>query len=840
MTYQTHSIHAQTGASAAAQHVVSPNEYAPEGRNISYPTNFDIYVVKISDVDGSVQVNGEPHTVDQLVGNRLYLYHRPMIQPDGTVATVTSSAGTVTQANTNAKQGYIEYSSTPTADFTVSYLAAPDCFNQWQLNKLQDSIMEVQGQLGATNQTGWAGLRTVNAVITDTPTDAINTLLPNLVSLPNLETDLRISSSDVTALTGTLGDRRKIQIGRSHDDIHFEGTGITLGSVAGYAPDDYADIWISNRTGDRVYCAGTFSGHDQMTVGGVNAFVGNYSGLVLSSATSGEFYTGAMLRVHGDTYIQGDIETHGTLTLVTTTGETSTVLGDFTIHDELFVYGVSHLIGPTETNDLRTFQDHTLDGNLIAKNLKGAGDRGHSLVDNLDASEIAHTYKTVNRKNLDNYIVSAPKTLDRHDPTRVVWGSDYTLSGSKVAGDVFGITGFFTAAASESGSYTSILQLQFTSGTLPVVSGFNDTSVHGSEGMTATGFVDGGIYSRSLVDAGSLWVEVLAPSSAAGYRAPIFGHTIQEVQGNHLTKLNVYTPAPPDNVITAHDNFLLYSPGCEYYDYITSTDGSDPSVTVNASTDSQIHVAFEDEVRIFDANSSATSIKTALQYSSSGGYGTSTTGVAYIFASMKNVDIEANPTVVARPTPFRMPNETIIGEVVATGSDTFGWIIAETTSYRPGGLYDSAWIPIHSGDPYLSNAITHSGRMISYFEPNATGNQLFFNHNLGAGLNFSDVNTTLYLASYGGLPTDSIHINKHRSSVQSLWGHDFRGPVGLSGSFTSMSLNKDSVTGASAEASVFFMDGRVIGIQFTDDVLDAPEGSDVKFDHLRLVMKRTS
>ena len=816
--------------------MVSPNEYAPEGRNTSYPTNFDTYVVNISDADGSVQVNGEPHTVDQLVGNRLYLYHRPMIQPDGTVATVTSSEGTVTQINTNAKQGYIEYSTAPDNDpdvvsFTVSYLATPDCFSQWQLNKLQDSIMEVQGQLGVTNQTGWAGLRTVNAVITDTPTDAINTLLPNLVSLPNLETDLRISSSDVTTLTGTLGDRRRIQIGRSHDDIHFEGTGITMGSVAGYAPDDYADVWLSNRTGDRVFCAGIFSGHDQMTIGGAGAAVGNFSGLLFTGAPEGDHFSGSMLRVMGDAFVQGGIVTYGPVVVVTTTGETSTVIGDFTISDELFVYGVSHLIGPTETNELRTFGDYTLDGSLIAKNLKGAGERGHSLIDNLDASEIAHTYKTVNRKNLDNYIVSAPKTLDRHDPTRVVWGSDYVLSGSKVAGDVFGITGFFTAAASESGSYTSILQLQFTSGTLPVVSGFGDAGF-------ATGFVDGAIFSRSLLDAGSLWIEALSPSAAAGYQAPIFGYTIQEVQGNHLTKLNVYTPAPPDNAITANDSFLLYSPGCEHYSYITSAGGANPSVTVTASAASQIHVAFEDEVRIFDADSAATSIKKALQYSSSGGYGTSPTGIAYVFASMKDVDIEANPTVVTRATPFRMPNETIIGEVVATGSDEFGWTIAETTSYRPGGLYDSAWIPIHSGAG-TTPRITHSGRVISNFEANATGNQLFFNHNLGAGLNFSDVNTTLYLGSYGSRPTDEIHINKYRSSVQSMWGHDFRGPVGLSGSFTSMSLNKDSVAN-SPEASVFFMDGRVIGIQFTDNVLDAPEGSDVKFDHLRLVMKRTS
>lgn len=827
MSYTSHSTLAPTGASPAAKVVVSPNEYAPEGRNTSYPTKFDIYVIKISDVDGSVQVNGEPHTLDQFVGNRLYLYHRPMVDINGTVAVVTPSAGTIVQASTNAKQGYVEFSALPTSDFTVSYLASPDCFNHWQQNNMQASIMAIQGQLGPTNQTGWPGLRNVNAAIFDTPNDDWNTLLPNLVSLPNLPRDVRISSSAVDALTGTLGDRHRIQIGRRADDIHLEGTGIRMGSVAGYSPDSYADIWLSNRTGDRVFIAGTISGHDQMTIGGPGALVAGYSGFLANSAVSGASYTGAMLRVHGDAYVQGNVVTHGTITLVTTTGETSTVLGDFTIRDELYVYGISHLIGPTETNALHTFEDFTLDGNLVAGNVKGAGDRGHTLIDNLDASEVAHTYKTVTRKNIDNYVIKAPKSLDLYDPKRVVYSPDYTISGRKLVGDEFGFTGFFTAAPSHSGAYNSILQLQFSSGTMPIVSGFFDG--------TEKGLADGGYFSKSLIDPGSLWVEVLAPSDAAGYKAPIYGYTIQETQGDYLTKLNAYTPAQPSNVVNANDSFLLYSPGCEHYNYITSAGGASPTVTVTATSDTEIQVAFEDEVRIFDSNSAATSITQALEYSTSGA--TPGTGVAYVFASKNNIDIEANPTVVTRATPFRMPGETIIGEVVASGNPGGSWTILETTSYRPGGLYDSAWIPIRTGE------VVTAGRCASWLSNVAaevTGNRWFFNHNLGADMHFSDVNVTLHLASYGTQPSSNVHPNQYRAFVHSLWGADSRGPVGVSGAFTSMQLNNVGSANDGPEANVFYMDGKVIGIQFHDDILNAPRLGQGPFNHMRLVMKRTS
>ena len=834
MTYKTHSTHAPTG-SAAAKFVVSPNEYAPEGRDVSYPTNFDIYVVKISDVDGSTQVNGEPHTVDQLLGSRLYLYHRPMVSPNGTIAQVTTSAGTINQDSTNAKQGYIEFSTAPTVDFTLTYLAASDCFTHWQQNTMQDSIMELQGQVGASNQTGWPGLRMVNAAIFDIPTDSLDGLLPNHVSMEHLPRSIRISSSNVDSLTGTLGDRQRIQLGRRADDLHFEGTGITIGSVDGYSPDDYADVWISNRTGDKVFCAGTFSGHDQMTIGGAGSLVAGYSGLSFTSASSGSYYTGAMLRVHGDMYCQGDMLAHGTLTLVTTTGETSTIFGDFTIRDELFVLGTSHLIGPTETNALHTFTDYTLDGNLIAGNKKGAGDRGHTLVDTLDCSEVERTYKTVTRKNIDNYVIKATKSLTHFPPKHHTYGGDYAISGQVTVGDVFGWTGFFTAAPSFSGDYPSILQLQWSSGTMPMVSGF-------FEQANTSGLVDGFI-SRGTLDPGSLWIEILAPSAAAGYRAPIFGYTIQETKAHYLTKLNVYTPQQPDQVVAANDNFLLYSPGCEHYDYVTSAGGSSPTVTINATSDDPIWIGFEDEVRTFTANSSATSLTAALNRSVTGQ--TPGTGIAYVFASMKNIDIEAEPTVVVRGAPWGMPWETIMGEVIAQSSAGGSWTVLETTSYRPGGLYDSAWIPVFSGEGATTVQTTASGRVVSSIRnlgaPSPqSGNRLYFHHNLGADLCFKDVNATLHLASYAPDHSSEIHPSNYRANVHTLWGQDIRNPIpGASGAYSSIGLGHTN-NAASPEANVFYMDGKVIGIQIHDDTMNNPTEGVGPFDYLRLVIKRTS
>jgi hypothetical protein len=507
------------------------------------------------------------------------------------------------------------------------------------------------------------------------------------------------------------------------------------------------------------------------------------------------------------------------------------VLGDFTIRDELFVLGVSHLVGPTETNDLRTFQDYTLDGNLIAGNLKGNGENGHTLIDNLDASEVAATYKPVTQKSMGNYVIKAASSKTAFGPKRQVIGGDYALSGQRLVGDVFQSTGFFTQAASNSGAHPSILQLQWQSGDMPFISGF---FIDGTDGVE-----DGGFFSRGYIDPGSLWVEAIN-GQARGYKAPIYGYTVEETQGNYLTKLNVFTPQEPSQTIAAFDQFMLYTPGCEYYDYVTAAGGASPTATVTASAE-DLWIGFEDEVRVLNDSASSPAISlTQVLADSTSGTSVPYTGIAYILASRNNIDIESPPSFLARATPFRMPGETIVGEVVAESADGSTWTIDEVTSYRPGGKYDSAWIPISQSADTSSGRIVTNLDVVSASPDSMTGNRFYFNHNLGADLHFSDVNANLYLASYGAINSTGVHPNAYRSSVHSLWSADFRHSIGLTGAFSRVALSNATTASEDREASVFYMDGKVIGIQLHDDTLEAPRGQGTAFDHLRLIVKRTS
>jgi hypothetical protein len=336
-----------------------------------------------------------------------------------------------------------------------------------------------------------------------------------------------------------------------------------------------------------------------------------------------------------------------------------------------------------------------------------------------------------------------------------------------------------------------------------------------------------------MIDPGSLWVEIIN-GAAVGYRAPIYGYTVEEIQNDHVTKLNAFTPEQPKKTITATtDSFVLYSPGCEPWNYVQEGT-SNTDVKIAATPSEPLWVAFEDEVRTMTSTTIDYSATAALIQSISGDPGSLATGIAYVVASKNDVDIEASPAVKIRATPFTMPGETLLGEVVATSADAgSSWSILERVSYRPGGKYDSSWIPISS-----TNA-TLSGRVVPKMDGEAT--RLYFNHNLGADLSFSDVNVDLYLGNYGTYTSTDIHPNVYRATTHSLWGADVRREIGLSGAFTKMTLTNLEVSSEDQrEASVFYMDGRTIGIQFQDEILNAPLSGDASFDHLRLVIKRTS
>ena len=831
MGYQTFSQHAPTGSTAKL--VVSPNEYAVEGRTIGYPSRFSLYVTKESTVDGSFSV-AEVHEPSDMIGFRLYLYHRPLLKADGgAVSIVVSSTPTATVTEVNGKQGYINLSAVPTSQFTVTYTAAPDCFSMWHLNTLQDDMMEVQRVLGPGNQTDWAGLRNFSYGVFNNPNDFTSGVVPNAIYLSHLNSGVSIASSDNAALTGLLGGAHTIQIGRGRDFVHLEGTGIRLTQgIAGYQ----SIIELGTKTGDRLYYSGLVSGQGPMAIGG--PLWPGFSGTL--GAITEAWYTGSMLRVHGNATILGGLQIVGTITTVHTTGQSSVIAGDFTIRDELFVYGVSHLIGPTETNKLSVAQNIHLEGDLIGVNTQGGGGPpgGQTLVDNLDCSEVAHTYTTAIARTLPNSVISAPRaghTLPRHS----IIGHSYSIPSGQLVGDSFLLTGYFNAQISASGGYDSILQLRFASGYFPIVSGF---------GTGAEGLLNGGTYSKGMFDPGSLWVEVIN-GAALGYKAPIYHHDIQETTGlvgahTSVTRINAFVPSPPSQSFSPNDLFALYNPCSMPYEYIYSAGGNPPTFRVSGSTTTPLKIAFEDHVRVHTSLSSAVSMQKALGQSVSGLAGTNRTGSTYIFATSNGIDVESSPSFLARPVAFRMPGETCLGQVIASADTPFEtWTILQTESFRPGGFYDSSWIPIQTG------AAT-SGRVISNLSGAYTNAPiLYFIHNLGPDLGPGNTDIDLYLAHYGtGISTQNFP-NYYDYGRHSLMGQDFRhrgttkgGIVGQSGMVSKLSLNSLSTSaaiGTNREASLVYLDGRIIGVQFNPNIVkQTMSGNAAEASYLRLVMKR--
>lgn len=816
MVYTPFSSHAPTGESQTR--VVSPNDYSSQGRTIGFPTKFDLYVQKIPNADGSQSVV-ETRLVSDLVGSRLYLYHRPVVNANGTPTTITVSDGTVDTTATNAKQGYIVFSSLPVSTFTVSYVAAQTCDVTSTVNNLQDSVMEIEKTLGASAATGYPGLRNLKFGIFDSPADAITSgVAQNAVYLSHLDRDVTIASSDDAGLAILRGSQHTIQIGRETDRAVFDVTGFEIKQTDGAL---YNTISLGTKTGDNIYYKGRLSGAGPLTIGGPEW--SNYSGIVFTSGLTGSFYSGSMLRVHGDVSVMGGIKSIGAIEVITTTGITSIVYGDWTIRDELFVHGISHLVGPTETNDLTVQRDLYVYKDIIAQDQAGSGGHGQTLMDGLDCSEIAHNYKVVTKRTLPNSIVSAPVIRTKESPKNLTYTPYFKLEGNKLVGDIFTITGQLNATAGPSGVHPHILQLLLNE---PIVTGT----------LTSSSGVTSGTWSPGMMDPGSLWIKMMPGGANPTFTAPIYNYTVEQENGSTISRLNVFVPEYVSNPPQTNDPYMLFYPGAVSYRTISAAGGASPTFAVTGSVAEPLAVSFEDEVRILTAPTSNLSLSDALTKSTSG-LSEPATGIAYIFADSNGVDPEDPPIFKARPVPYRMPGQTPIGEVVASVSGGT-WTILESTSYRPGGTYDSAWIPIVNND-----TITHtSGRCTPGFTKNATSPlRVYFHHRLGCDVEVARMSADLYL----GKPAANTPIwNKTHAPVWSMFGQDIRNTHGLSGAFIHVPLGAQRIASAITErdASIFYMDGNLIGIDLSPDLLEGfptgAAGTTNDMSYMRLVLRR--
>lgn len=788
MTYPVYSDHAPTGESATR--IVSTNPYSAAGKTIGYPTNLDLYVQHLSDAEGS-QAVVEARSPSELVGSRLYLHHRPMVAIDGTPTTITVSNGVIDSSFTNASQAYVVFSTLPTVDFTISYVAVPDCELTEMINNLQDSVMEIQGVLGPNNDTSYPGIKNLKIGIFDNPTGytAYN-VLNNGISLPHLDQDVRISSSDDPTLKLLNGSGHNIQIGLELDNVIIDATGLTVRQSNGAYS---TAISLGAKTGDTITWKGSASGAGPLSLGGPEW--GGYSGVVFSGPLTPDFYTGSMLRVHGDVSIMGGLNAIGDVTIVNTTGTTSTVFGDWTVRDELFVEGISHLIGPTETNELYVAKNIHLDEDLIADNQNGSGGNGQTLIDGLDCSEVAWTYSTSIKARHPYSIVSAPMYKGAVSPKNISYRPWMTIAGGNLVGDVFAVTGTLNAAASFSGAHPNILQLLT-----------NMDYVTGTYGTSGTVH---GVWSPGMMQPGSMWLEMLN-GQAAGFKTPIYGYTLEEAVGNTVTRLNVFSPEAAAVAPQANDMYLLYNPNTVLYNSVSAAGGATPTFSINASVQEPLAISFSDTVRVMQSSSATYSLTQALTDSVSGLGGSPVTGIAYIFADANGTDIENPPIFKARAVPIRMDNQTPIGEVVASYNGAT-WTILDTISYRPNGIYDSAWIPILQN--ISSQAV--SGRVTPGFSSSSTSPmRVYFHHNLGTDLNIGNISANLYL---GYIQTGAISWNQTHTPMYSVFGQDNRNPHGLAGSLIHVPLGAKRTTTATTDrdASIFYLDSSLIGVDIS-------------------------
>ena len=818
MAFPNHSTHAPTGYNHTK---INSNSYDPVyGRNIPFPNRFSVYIEKINEADGSQSIV-ERRTVGDLIGNKLYLYHRPLTNVAGVASNITIGGGgspVLNSSATNAKQAYIVFTTVPTADFTVSYTAAPDCITASHINVLQDDIMEIEKILGPTSLTGYPGLRNLAYGLFDNPIDAnLSGVAQRAVYLPHLNQNIVIGSTNEASLVGIYGTNHNIQLGRSTDTVSIDVTGFKINQSNGTLT---SRIELGTKTGDLTTYKGSFSGAGPMTLGGPEW--PNYSGKLFTTGLTGSYYTGSMLRVHGDIACMGQIKSIGPITVVTTTGETSVVMGDWAIRDELFVDGTTHLNGQTETNRLEVNNHLYVDGNIIFNNELGAGGNGQSLVDGLDCSEIAHSYKAVTERRIPYSVIAGRFTTGLASPKLTTYAPHYALNNQQLVGEIFNITGFVNAPAGPSGMHPNVVQINL-----------NSDIISGTFGTTGT---YQGVWSPGLMEPGSLWMYVRA-GAAAGFNSPIYGHTVETGNITGILGLNVFIPELVEPRPTTNDQVVLYNPYNVPYNFITSVGGASPTFAVEASTSFPLKVSFNDEVRILTSNTTNFSLTSALANSVSGLGGTVQTGIAYIFASMSGSDPEASPIFKARPNPIRLPWETVIGEVVAYLSGG-SWTTLDTVSYRPGGIYDSCWLPIISG----CSLAQHSGRFVPALSSNTTPVKMYFQHQLGPDLNLSMCNIDLYLAARF---TGSTVFNAHNTSLTSFQGGDIRAGMGTSGAFARIPVGASRFGGSDTarDASVFYLDGKVIGLQLTPDLIDGIQtgvgsASTSAFNHLRLVIRR--
>ena len=394
MAYTTHSDSSPSSGNntsyinAALASLVPNNPYHPSATAINWPANYDLFVNKTNDQQVSVSVSDETHAVSEIADSGLYLNHKPR---RGT--TINATAGAVIDSSlTDYNHGVIYFSTLPTSEFTVTYLADPDKYYGEYLTQIQDVLHKLEIWAGA-GSTMNEGVRTAEVLINST-NSKVDSKLPHNIHIADLGKDITFQSDAADTAGNT------INLGNSYDivTVNAKEFNVFRGTFNDGNTGDPITVTISDHSGDTV----NMSGLVNMSPTGITRATGiSYAAITGALFTTDSGRDGGdndALRVFGDVFIAGDLFTMGNHTVqnVTTTSSFNVFTDNIRVKGDSYLGDGSvdnvYIAGPTTATGKITAKDNI----EVAKSISFTNNGGTtvSTVDGLDASYIAnrHTY----------------------------------------------------------------------------------------------------------------------------------------------------------------------------------------------------------------------------------------------------------------------------------------------------------------------------------------------------------------------------------------------------------------------------------------------------------------
>jgi hypothetical protein len=905
MGYEQYSQFAYTGNVEAAKNRIANNSSdGIHSETVGFPNTFDIFVQKENASVGGFAVTEEHATAD-LNGTKLYLDHRLFADSTGGVGSITVSDGTIDPGTIDVFASSVEFTTLPTnTTFTATYTARSDKVQDSHLNSLQNAVMRMQTSLGLKNAVGGigTGIATLPLVTTFDPAnqsvlDALKQdIIPNIIMLQHLESNIKIGSTTNTNLDSFGGDGYTVQVGNpgagSADNIKVSSNLLEVNDTR------EGTLKYSMNTGDVVSFSGCTLFASQVTMGEAHAGQGVYQGSVPTSVTG--FYSEAMLRVNGGIYFGNGMSGVGNIVFVTATGQKVDIVGNL------------------EATDLHVENTSLFDGVSTFK---------------AKASALYPGYYETNANIVLTDRASVPTRIDGLDPSyaRVAIESDaqvpgvvstYVRKGTDLSTDFQPyISGSKQHPVHKFEMYPIIGGWMFTGAVSFAKAGFfshKDVLLLQGDLKDVSSFGNGyGSYAPGLFSPSDTHIE-LDDGGDAKVSYPIYFHDVEIGGGGIATGINVYINAD-DNIMVSPSiigaDYRLFQPSNAPVDHLRSSGFpttpavefgvSSSSYYANSSTNTaefKTHAAFVGPSvgsepfptykRLENNDTVSENILEALQRSidheqivGEGGYAANTTGnvfgIAYVYAGTDSRDGTKHDQVKlkASPSPWGIAKANIwgsaglnmnpgqwaiVGEVVAYTTNGTSWTEVETVGYRPNGLYDSCWVPlVNYRDPNLTAPLDSIpddlGRCLPLFGTNddASGPGGLFStnegdlnfwveHNIGPVASLSEVSVRVFTASFpaGGynVPSDGGWGSIHRmagagsANLWSPWAMPYN-------------ANHKDVRGGGAAGAGFFreitqdcdirmFDSRFARLSFVDDTPFDEPGGDVA-EYIRVVIKKT-